>query len=192
MTKELPTIEELHRLLIYNPETGALTWRTRPNDRRSFNQRLAGQPALACVNFEGYLHGVIHGNGFRAHRVAWAMHHGQWPTAEIDHINGNRADNRMSNLREATSAENSRNMRMMARNKSGVTGVFWHKSRRRWIAEIKGADSKPIHIGNFVIFQDAVDARKQAEREHGYHENHGARPQGFAKMHDDKGSETQG
>jgi len=82
----------------------------------------------------------------------------------IDHINGDRLDNRKSNLRLATPAENQRNRTKLASNNtSGVTGVYWHISREKWRAVIK-CGGKGIHLGDFTSFEDAVAVRKQAEK----------------------------
>lgn len=105
MSDEIP-IELLRELLDYDPETGALTWRPRPasmfKDGRSktWNARFAGKPALNAKKGDGYLCGAINYINFQAHRVCWAFHYGKWPTNFIRHDNGNRSDNRITNLIE--------------------------------------------------------------------------------------------
>jgi hypothetical protein len=91
---------------------------------------------------------------------------------EVDHINHNRTDNRWNNLRAVTSKSNSRNQSKSIKNKSGVTGVHWDNLRNRWIAQIH-IDYKTVHLGTFVEFHEAVNARKNAEVLYGFHENHG-------------------
>jgi hypothetical protein len=175
--------QELQRLLSYDPFTGVLTWRERTPDMfkegknsrehscARWNTRFAGKDALACIS-HGYMVGDVYSTRFSAHRVVWAVHYGSWPIAHIDHINGERADNRIENLRDVTPSENSRNAKICARNLSGVTGVNWSKSASRWISHI-GVSGKCKHIGCFVDFNDAVKARQEAEEKYGYHENHG-------------------
>ncbi len=93
----------------------------------------------------------------------------------IDHINGDRGDNRISNLRVVTSTENNRNKAINKNNTSGVTGVTWSKSRRKWIAQIHiGKIGKAL--GGFDRVEDAIAARKNAETRYGFHENHGRKP----------------
>lgn len=172
MAKPLPTAAELRKLLAYDPETGLLTWKPRAAGPQSWNTRYAGAAALNCVHADGYRKGRIYKVLLRAHRVAWAVHHGSWPENHIDHINGDRADNRISNLRNVTRQENQKNMRLPSDNTSGRIGVWWHKKNKKWVAEIKSAGRKR-HLGSFTRFEDACKARADAEREDGYHQNHG-------------------
>ncbi len=94
------------------------------------------------------------------------------PSGEIDHINGDRTDNRICNLRDVTSAGNSCNRRRQDRNTSGVTGVAWDKRASRWQARI-GLNGKQKYLGYFDSLDEAVAARKAAELELGFHPNHG-------------------
>ena len=90
----------------------------------------------------------------------------------IDHINGNRSDNRIENLRVVNKIENSRNQRPKPSNVSGFTGVSWDKVNNKWRATIK-VKYKQINIGRFSELSDAIDARKSANLKYGFHENHG-------------------
>lgn len=74
------------------------------------------------------------------HRLAWFYVHGRWPTADIDHINGNRDDNRLCNLREATRQQNIQNSKRRSDNRSGIKGVCWVESRGYWLASVKTPD----------------------------------------------------
>jgi len=94
------------------------------------------------------------------------MVHGRWPTVEIDHIDGDRGNNHPDNLREATRQVNARNCALGKDNTSGAKGVFW--SCGKWRATILKKS-----IGRFDTFDEAVVARKAAERLHGFHPNHG-------------------
>jgi hypothetical protein len=177
--RELPTPEELRQLLRYEPETGKLYWLERPLEMfrdewlgKAWNTRWAGEEGLATPDSYGYLRGEIHGVSFFAHRVAWALTHGDWPIEQIDHINGQRDDNRIANLRCVSHAENQKNSALRKDNTTGRTGVHWHKKCGKWVAVI-GVDGRPLHLGYFERFEDAVAAREKAEIEHGFHPNHG-------------------
>lgn len=172
-------ISTLRQLLSYDPETGKLTWLPRPremfrNDQSwaAFNTRRAGTEALTAV-CKGHLRGKIFNRDMYAHRVAYALHHGAWPEV-IDHINGDPADNRISNLRDVGQTENMRNQRLRSTNSSGVTGVDWDRRRQKWRAQIT-VDGRNSFLGNFADIDSAVHARRTAEARFGFHANHGQR-----------------
>ena len=107
------------------------------------------------------------------HRVVWAMYYGYWPPNLLDHINGVRSDDRIVNLRLATSAENIRNSKKSKRNTSGYKGVSWHKAARKWEAHYY-PDGAKKHLGLFADIEDAFAARDAAARElHGEFYNDG-------------------
>ena len=168
------SVDELNDLLKYDPCTGKLIWRERqihtPRDK-AFNTRCAGQPAYEEPH-RGYGRIALLGKRYKSHRIAWALHYGEWPKDQIDHINGVRNDNRIENLRVVTHKENCRNVRRLDSNMSGVTGVRWDKHGRKWVAEI-GFDNKDIVLGRFDLFADAVAVREAAEVKYGFHPNHG-------------------
>lgn len=171
-------IEIVRELLDCDPDAGALTWRHRDqkwfaneHDCNAWNTRYAGTPAFTAPGGRGYLRGKIQGTRYATHRVIWAWVHGAWPD-QIDHINGVKDDNRIANLRDVSSLENGQNRSRPVTNTSGVVGVVWHKSKQRWQAQI-GVNNRMIFIGQYENFDDAVAARKSAEVEYGYHENHG-------------------
>jgi hypothetical protein len=175
----LPTPAQLCQLLRYEPETGKLYWRERPSlsfpsegHARRWNGLWANQEALAHISADGYFKGKIWGAPMRAHRVIWAMVHGAWPEHDIDHINHNRADNRLANLRAVSRAENLKNMTMRRDNTSGVAGVTWKKETGRWNASIF-TDGKRRHLGYYDSIAEAANARAAAEQEYGFHKNHG-------------------
>jgi len=177
-THDLPSIETLRKLLRYEPETGELFWRPRDvslfkteHDCKAWNTRYADKPA-GGIDGQGYILVKLFGRTSGIHRVAWTIHHGAWPADQIDHINGDRADNRIVNLREVTHQENCKNQKMRRNNTSGVMGVGWYKPRAKWRALIS-VDGKYIHLGDFDSIEDAAAARAKAEIEHGFHTNHG-------------------
>lgn len=137
----------------------------------SWNTRYAGAPALSSVNGIGYRAGALLGTCQLAHRVAWAIHHGEWPK-NVDHINGKRTDNRIVNLRSVSRSQNQRNMKRNSNNTSGVTGVYSGYSPNTWRAAIK-VRGRTIALGTYERKQDAMAARKAAERKYGFHPNHG-------------------
>lgn len=173
---ELPTPEYLRTVLDYDPETGILTWKERTKDmfvqgnrRHSWNSRWAGQSAFRKSEF-GYMRGSVNGRKLFAHRVIWAMHHGRWPDGQIDHINGDRSDNRIENLREVDAAENARNHSMHRNNTSGHVGVTWSAMRNKWMVR-----AGKRFVGYFSNLEKAAEARRAAAIEMGFHENHGQR-----------------
>lgn len=171
MQEKMPSHAELKRLLDYDPESGVLIWRFREGNN-SFNARDAGTWALCTPMKNGYLCGRINRKTYYAHRIAWKWCYGTEPQF-LDHINHDRTDNRIANLRAVSKQENCKNVSKGKRNTSGHVGVIWDKRRGYWVAAIK-INGKNIHLGRFVDKSDAVDARKNAERRFGFHENHGA------------------
>lgn len=178
------TPELCRQLLRYEPETGKLFWLPRGPEMfpgnahggaeassKTWNNSRAGQEAFP-IGKAGYRKGEICNFDFMAHRVCWAIYHGKWPDLHIDHINGNRSDNRIANLRQVTIPENGRNMRVPKNNASGTIGVFWSERYSVWRASISVAGKKRW-LGTFRDKEAAIAARKEAEVRYGYHENHG-------------------
>lgn len=117
----------------YDPETGALTWRTlRPTRRRASS--LAGS---IHPQSSGHVYILVgyQGRSYRAHRIAYAWMTGQWPPALIDHIDGDGTNNRWANLRPATHAQNNAN-KSKNRSKAGLKGVSWYAARKCFRAQI--------------------------------------------------------
>ena len=182
--KALPPSEVLRQLLRYEAGTGKLFWRTRPalffrdaghsaeHSCNRWNATYAGKEAFTEVSAKGYRRGVILGEGYAAHRIIWSIAYGSPPAGEIDHINGNKTDNRLENLRDVTRLENSRNARLSRSNKSGCPGVSWDKRERRWVARIRIGE-KRLGLGYFLTLEEAIARRKLADAEFGFHQNHG-------------------
>lgn len=150
------TAERLRQILTYAPETGDMRWRVRTNSRICVGN-VAGS-----INSQGYRQIRIAGRLYKAHRLAWLHVYSQWPVDQIDHKNGVRSDNRISNLRQATRAENGQNLAPHPRNKSGYPGVDWHIGKKKWQARIT-VDRKELHLGYFDERDDAVAARRTAK-----------------------------
>lgn len=174
----LPSQQELLDLLSYCPLTGLLHWRRRPVESfsslriaNSWNSRYAFQKAFTAVDKKGYSIGAINGINYRAARVIYKMVHGYEPD-QVDHEDGNTQNNRVWNLRDVPGKVNQKNMKTPVTNTSGHIGVIWDKSKSKWQARIK-VDGKTIHLGRFIDFDDAVTARKAAEKQYNFHPNHG-------------------
>jgi len=168
--KVLPTRDELLELFDLEWSTGRLI------NRKTRGRAKKGTEA-GCLDGHGrqspYRRVRISGESYYAHHLVYVIAHGELPVGfEIDHINGVRNDNRPENLRTATHGENMRNVRPGKRNKSGAIGVCYDGQSKRWAAYIY-IERKKKHLGYFDSLDEARAAREQANREHGYHENHG-------------------
>lgn len=154
------TQEHLKTLLEYDPDTGQFVWLTdRPGGRVK-----AGDVA-GTTHYSGYRYVTVSGITVTEHRLAWFYVYGRWPSGDIDHINRLRGDNRLCNLRETTRAENCQNQPLRKSNKSGVTGVYYHKMSAKWAASIS-INKKQIHLGVYDTMEEAVKVRRAAETEH--------------------------
>jgi len=154
----------LKELLHYDPETGVFTWNV---DR----QRVKAGSEAGQVKVDGYRHIKISGKVFRAHRLAFLYITGAWPDQEVDHINGEKLDNRWCNLRDVSRKTNEQNARKpMHHNKSGFLGVSPYKHKHRpnrkpkWKAQIR-FNGKKKHIGYYDTPEEAHDAYLKAKRE---------------------------
>ena len=106
------------------------------------------------------------------HRIAWTLYYKKIPENFIDHINHIRSDNRIENLREVSKVENNKNQSMPKHNTSGFVGVSYHKRDKIWEARIK-VNYNQIYLGRFKTKEEAIEARKKAEVQYGFHANHG-------------------
>ena len=147
--------EEVERLLQYDPETGIFVWIV------SKGAAKAGSVAGTVAN-RGYVRLRINRREFLAQRIAWLLATGHMPTGEIDHINGDRADNRLSNLRPATHAENGFNRGRNANNTSGFKGV--HRNGEKFSVVVCRA-GKHYYFGVFDVAEDAHAAYCEAFRQ---------------------------
>lgn len=177
------SVTKVRKELTYNPETGLFVRNERspcdftPNGQlsseslcKSYNTRYANKPAITAKNRGGYLIGRVCGRNVFAHRIAWAYMTGAWPEEDIDHINGDRSDNRFENLREVSRTENLKNRGLCKRNKSGEIGIYWGADRGKWRVELMN-----IKIGSFDTKEEAIKARDEAKENLGFHPNHGKR-----------------
>ncbi len=146
-------------LLDYCPGTGVFRWRV-PAGR--YGHIPAGTIAGRTSEANGYHHIHVGGALKAAHRLAWLWMTGEWPKEEIDHRNRQRADNRWSNLREATTAQNLQNKNRYRNNTSGCPGVHWRPTVGKWQARI-GVHGKRISLGHWATAEEAAAAYERAK-----------------------------
>lgn len=159
------SIEELRSVFRYDQETGHIFWIE--GTRRSAPGSFAG-----FIGMYGYIAIPYKMKSIRAHRLAWALHYGEWPAKHIDHINGIRTDNKIGNLREATFAENNWNRPKPSNNTSGHKGVTFHKGEGKYYARIT-ANKINRSLGYFDTAEEAGAAYQLAAKEyHGEFANH--------------------
>lgn len=150
MTNEL-SADLIRELFKYDPHTGVVT----RAKTKSSNAKVGS--VVGHRNVNGYLMTRINGRTLSVHRLVWMYVYGEFPNGQIDHINGCKSDNRISNLRCGTRAENQQNQKLHSDNTSGYTGVSWRKDSNKWKAQIQ-VDGRKIHLGSFVNIEDAVAA----------------------------------
>jgi hypothetical protein len=160
---ELPPLPELDATIVreyfdYDASTGVLTWRIQVG-------RSKVGAATGCLGKRGYLEVGFRGRLWKAHRLAWLHHYGHWPTMTIDHINGIKTDNRISNLRDVDARTNQQNKRVAHSNNrsSGLLGVSWSEQTKKWVASIK-VSRKTRNLGHFSTAEAAHAAYVAAKR----------------------------
>ena len=150
------TQKKLKEKLKYDPDTGIFIWIVKPC-RNIIAGSVAGCPK------RGYTQIMISGKNYQAHRLAWLYVYGYFPEYQIDHIDRNKSNNRINNLRHATHQCNMRNIGLRKDNTSGIKGVSWAKDRDKWHAHIR-VNNKTHHLGYFTDFTEAVCHRLAAEQ----------------------------
>ena len=157
--------DELQKLLYYEPNTGEFYWLKKVL-RDVIKVKRAGSKHKS-----GYRFIKIKNKLYPEHRLVWLYVHGKFPDNYIDHINHIKDDNRLSNLREVTHAENSRNQ--SARDNSlGVAGIYYCKTKGKYISQIK-LNGKRVYQRSFHCIDEAISQRKAKLLELGFHPNHG-------------------
>ena len=180
---EALVLSEIHNLFEYRE--GVLYWKARPLDhfknsknRLRWNTRYAGTPVGSPHPTSRYIHTALKIGGFSrrhsVHRLVWVVCHNRWPTNNIDHIDGNRSNNAIYNLRDVTRVENSRNRRVNFNSESGVIGVHRYHKNGKWQARITH-NGVTTWLGSFDTVGEAKKARLDAQEKLGFHENHGSR-----------------
>ena len=161
--KEL-TYEEAHKFFEY--KDGELYWKENPKYHSKKGQKVGYQTK------KGYVKLGLHKVHYYVHRIIYLMHHKVCP-AQIDHIDNNKANNRIENLREATTQQNSCNEKLRSTNTSGVKGVYFNKRKQQWHARVSHF-YKEIHVGYFKTLEEAEKAVKEKRAEiHKEFANHG-------------------
>ena len=162
----------MSRCLSYNKGSGKFIWLERTPDMfddtgrgslwrcRKFNATFAGKEAFTA-NSDGYRVSNFYGKVLKAHRTAWLLHYGEWPHGDLDHIDRDRSNNRISNLRLAERIENNRNVSSAFGASSKYLGVYWSRGKSRWVANIK-VGGKTRYIGAFTSEVDAALAYNEA------------------------------
>lgn len=151
---------------IFHYQEGEIYWKTK-NSQHQVGDRAGG------LTSDGYLRVWANGRSHKVHRIIWEMHNGPIPEGmEVDHIDHNRLNNAIENLRLVTHRGNAVNQSLRSTNKSGLNGISWDKARNKWVARIYD-HGKQIPLGRYSNIDDAIAARKEAELRYGYFENHG-------------------
>ena len=141
------TGEQLRSLYHYDSSTGVFVRKVRAHDGPwNWNARYAGK--VAGFLYRGYSFICIERRTYAAHRLAFLYIHDRWPVGEIDHANGDRSDNRIANLREATNSQNQFNKGPNQNNTSGFKGVSWCADKKRWAARIR-VNRRLLNLGRY-------------------------------------------
>jgi hypothetical protein len=154
------TAGRLRQLVHYDPETGVFTRAVRLSNRSKVGD------VLKWVGTHGYSYCTVAGKRYAAHRLAWLYVYGEWPRNDIDHINRDRLDNRIANLRDVTRSANLFNTKKRVDNKSGHKGIWRDEQRNRWQAYIR-INGKQHSLGRYTAIEDAIAARIAAEHRFG-------------------------
>lgn len=155
------TVEFIRDRLDYNPNNGEFKIR-----KKSGKKGVVGNKT-GSKGKNGYVYLYLNNNVALAHRVAWVYVYGEWPNEQVDHINRDRSDNRISNLRLASQSQNSCNGSLRSTNKSGYRGVSWSKEKKKWVSRIV-KDRKQYVLGYFDDKEKAYMAYLEAaNRLHG-------------------------
>ncbi len=159
--KQQPTIDELKAIMEYENESGRLLWKVSRNSRGG---KVIPGDQVGSLTKTGYFETAISGYRTYVHRIAWALHHGAWPKKHIDHIDGNKLNNSITNLRDCVQRVNVENQRKIRTdNTSGFTGVMWRTDKKRWCAVIQ-VNGKRMRKGGFDTPEQAHQAYLQAKR----------------------------
>ena len=155
----MPPLEELKEFLDYNPDTGIFTWIKKPCKKINVGQQ------AGTINNKGYIQITFRGFLYLAHRLAYYMYHGVDPLENlVDHKYGDKSNNKIKDLRLANNSQNGANhIKLRSDNTSGVTGVYWCKTRKKWVAAIKVNGKRKQLGGYFINKEDAIKARKEGE-----------------------------
>ncbi|EBM1728385.1 endonuclease [Salmonella enterica] len=162
----LMSVGDIRDLIDYNPENGVLTAKV------NFSGRQAGS-VIGSQTWQGYYAFSLFGKKCFAHRLAWLLHYGEWPSQPIDHINGIKTDNSIRNLRLCSLSQNQFNKPTQKNNTTGVKGVYWNKRDKRYVASVQ-FNGKKYSAGHHKDIDSAKEAvMKLREKLAGEFTNHG-------------------
>ena len=164
IAKPLPPLEELKEFLHYNPDTGIFTWKKQVTNSIKVGQKAGRIIGKNSMGYGGYIIIKFNYREYYAHRLGYYMYHGIDPLEKfIDHIDGDKINNKINNLRLATKSQNNMNRSILgSNNNSGYTGVGWNKKDKKWSARIT-IDGVRKFLGYFINIEDAIKARKEGE-----------------------------
>ena len=149
------SLYDLKRLVSYDPNTGIFTRKV------SFRKTHPVGSIIGKPDKDGYLSGCVLSVKYQMHRLAWFYYYGEFPEDCIDHIDNDKANNKISNLRIANKSQNGVNRGLQKNNTSGFKGVYWVERLKRWVVYLK-KDKKPIYIGTFKDKLEAARAYDEA------------------------------
>ena len=168
-------VEYLRSRFSYDEKLGKLFWKAVPadfsNNSASWNSKNAGKEAGYL--HQGYRYVRLSGTNMLAHRICFAIYTGRFPEGVVDHLDGDKLNNKIDNLSDCTPQINSRNAKLNRLNKSGICGVGWDSRDGAWYAQIGSGESRLKRW--FRSLLDACCWRKSMELKLGYSENHGKR-----------------
>ena len=160
-------MEYLKEYLIYDPDNGKFFWK-----KESLNKaRKVGEEAGSYAG-NGYSIICVENKRFSGHRLAWYFYYGEWPDFHIDHMDGDKQNNKINNLRKSNPSVNMKNRGLNKNNTTGYSGI--QKSRNKWRVRVR-IDGKLLNFGTYDNIEDAVRVRNEVYIEYGFHPNHGKR-----------------
>ena len=161
---KLKTSEQANQAWEYDAITGVL-------HRKKISTSTQG--VAGCLRNDGYINVKYKGTSYLAHRVVWLIMTGHWPVDKLDHIDGNKTNNRIDNLRECSQAQNTCNKKLGKDNTSGIKGIHWSKACKKWLVQLS-IDGKKKYFG---VYEDkelaelvAIEARDKYHKEFARHE----------------------
>lgn len=167
--KVLPSVEQLERFIRYNSETGIFT-------RISFNhdkmKDLINKPT-GNRSSNGYIYVVVNNVVYSAHKLAWYMYYGYYPDFYLDHYDGDKTNNAISNIRPSTPSQNQKNRGKNRNNSSGSNGVYL-QSNGKWRVRVK-MNGRLLSLGTYCTYSEACKVRKDYDKLNGFSINHGSR-----------------
>lgn len=157
-SNERLTQSKLKNLLHYDPDTGVFTWKNPAGTKTK-----PGDIAGCASKHLGYRYITVLNKRRLAHRLAWVYMTGRWPEDQIDHINGERDDNRWVNLREADQSQQCGNSALRSDNKAGARGVYWCKEKRKWAVDLQ-YQGRRYRLGRYTDFEEATELSELARQ----------------------------